>query len=277
MSMPLTIMVAPNGARRMKADHSELPITIDETARDVARCAEAGASAAHVHVRDREGRHVLDADLYREVAARIHREAGTEMVVQATTEAVGLYSAEQQIAMVRDLKPRAVSVGMREILSDEASETPGADFYDWAVREEIAVQHILYDAEDFERFLGYARRGIIAGDRWSLLFVLGRYTVNQESDPNALREFLEVMDKAEERDRLTWMMCAFGRGETASAAAAMALGGHVRVGFENSLWTPDNVLRADNAESVDNARRCADILCREKSDRETTLDILGRP
>ena len=274
---PVTIMVAPNGARRTKADHLRLPMTIAEIAREVALCAEAGASAAHVHVRDTEGRHILDADLYREVTAAIAREAGPELIVQATTEAVGRYAPQEQIAMVRDLKPRAVSVGLREVLPDEDTVAAAADFYAWCVREEIAIQHILYDAADLHGFLEFVRRGVIPGTRWSVLYVLGRYTTNQESNPNSLREFLDVMDQAEERSFMTWTMCAFGCGETASAAAAMALGGHARVGFENSLWAPDGTVMSGNDAVVARARSIADLLARPATDRAETLRVLGRP
>ncbi len=277
MSDPVTIMVAPNGARRTKADHPRLPITIAETAREVARCADAGASAVHVHVRDAEGVHVLDADLYRDVTAAIAREAGTDIVVQATTEAVGRYSPQQQIAMVRDLKPEAVSVGLREVLPSEDLVPAAADFYAWCFAERIAVQHILYDLGDLHAFLEFVRRGVIPGSHWSVLYVLGRYTTNQESDPNTLRTFLDVMDTAEERHSTAWTICAFGRGETTSATAAMAMGGHARVGFENSLWGPDGSLMSGNDAVVVRARSIADLLGRPSTDREQTLRVLGAP
>lgn len=277
VNAPVTIMVAPNGARRTKADHANLPMTIAEIAAEVARCSEAGASAAHVHVRDSDGAHILDADLYRDVTAAIAREAGSELVVQATTEAVGRYKAPEQIAMVRDLKPRAVSIGLREILPEEDAVRAGADFYAWCHGEEIAVQHILYDAADLLGFLEFVRRGVIPGDHWSVLYVLGRYTTNQESDPNSLRLFLDEMDREREHTVSTWMSCAFGHGETASATATMALGGHARVGFENSLWAPDGTLMSGNDAVVARARLIADQLGRPATNREETLRVLGHP
>ncbi|AXS40476.1 3-keto-5-aminohexanoate cleavage protein [Breoghania sp. L-A4] len=277
MSDPVMIMVAPNGARRTKADHPNLPMTAAEIARDVARCADAGASAVHVHVRDAEGVHVLDADLYRDVTAAITREAGPGIVVQATTEAVGRYAPQEQIAMVRALKPEAVSVGLREVLPDEESVAAAADFYGWCLAEQIAVQHILYDAADLHAFLEFVRRGVIPGGHWSVLFVLGRYTANQESDPNALRAFLDVMDTAEERRATAWSICAFGRGETASVTAAIAMGGHARVGFENSLWAPDGTMTRGNDAAVARIRSIAELLGRPVTDREQTLRVLGFP
>jgi uncharacterized protein (DUF849 family) len=61
----LLVMVAPNGARRTKADHPHLPLTPAVIAREAELCAAAGATVLHVHVRDQDGRHSLDPTLYR--------------------------------------------------------------------------------------------------------------------------------------------------------------------------------------------------------------------
>ena len=59
------IMVAPNGAYKTKLDHPNLPMTLDETIGAVAAAHRAGAGGAHVHLRDAEGKHLLDAAQYR--------------------------------------------------------------------------------------------------------------------------------------------------------------------------------------------------------------------
>jgi uncharacterized protein (DUF849 family) len=60
---PVLIMVAPTGARRSKLDHPGLPISACEIALTARACADAGAGAIHLHVRDRSGGHSLDPDL----------------------------------------------------------------------------------------------------------------------------------------------------------------------------------------------------------------------
>ena len=59
-------MVAPNGARRIKKDHPAVPLTINETVETAKACYKEGAEAIHLHVRDENGQHVLDAGLYKE-------------------------------------------------------------------------------------------------------------------------------------------------------------------------------------------------------------------
>ncbi len=275
MPAPALIMVAPNGARRIKDDHPAIPLTPQEIGCTAAECREAGADAIHLHVRDGDGAHILDTDLYRQAIAEIRSQAGPDIVNQVTTEAVGRYQPDQQMALIRDLRPEAFSVAVREILPEGGAEAPAADFLAWCHDQSIAAQYILYDPADLQRFAAFAQRGVIPGDRLSVLFVLGRYAVNQESDPNDLRPFLTTLEDLEVAERTDWMVCAFGRGETASATAAVALGGHTRVGFENSLWRPDGALRPSNADAVGQIRAAADILARSRPDRQTALRLLG--
>lgn len=106
---PLILANAPNGATRTRADHPALPITQAEIARTAAEVAEAGAAMIHVHVRDAQGRHLLDADAYRALTAAIRAEVGERLVVQITSEAAGRYEAPEQMAVVRAARPEAVS------------------------------------------------------------------------------------------------------------------------------------------------------------------------
>lgn len=245
---PLVIMVAPNGARRTKVDHPALPITDEELAETAAACVHAGSTAIHLHVRDAEARHVLDAGLYRDAVAAVRARVGAGMVIQVTTEAVGRYSPEEQMELVRTLRPAAVSVALRELLT--GGEAGPAAFYCWASDHNVSIQHILYDRADLDRFAELRQRGLMPGARPQLLFVLGRYALNQESRPEDLDIFIEGLDDHGLHGEAVWSICAFGRGETAALASAIRAGGHVRVGFENSLWNADGSIARDNAERV---------------------------
>ena len=73
-------------------------------------CHAAGAGILHAHVKDEDGKHVLDAGLYRQLMDGL-RAAVPDMLIQITTEAVGIYSPQQQYDLVFGLKPDFVSVG----------------------------------------------------------------------------------------------------------------------------------------------------------------------
>jgi uncharacterized protein (DUF849 family) len=236
------VIAAPNGARRTKVDHPNLPMTADETAAEARRCRDAGASVLHLHVRDADGGHSLDVGRYREAIAAVRDAVGDDMVIQATTEAVGMYSAEEQIRMVRSLKPEAISVAVREIVPDAADEAGARDFFGWLMDAEVWAQLILYDPADIERFIALHEAGLFAVSKPSVLLVLGRYTVGQRSEPSDIDPMLAALSPI--RDDVSWSVCAFGAQENACMRHALGEGGHVRVGFENNLLLPDGE-RAD--------------------------------
>ena len=74
-------------------------MTPEELALEARRCADAGATIIHMHVRTKEGQHSLDPDLYRLAMEAVRAEIGERMVLQITTEAVGMYEPEQQMAV----------------------------------------------------------------------------------------------------------------------------------------------------------------------------------
>lgn len=253
MVLPL-IMVAPNGARRTKADHPALAMTIEEIAETALACHRAGAGAIHAHVRGPDGGHSLDAGLYAALLDRLAEKA-PGMAVQISTEAVGRYSAPEQMALVRTLRPKAISAAIRELVPPGADETAVAEFYVWCAGEAIDVQHILYDAGDVERLAALMERGIVPVALSSVIYVLGRYAVNQDSSPNDLAPFLAAAARLPARP--DWMVCAFGRGETSCLEAALKAGGKARVGFENSLWNADGSVAASNEMRVAEIHRQA--------------------
>ena len=266
---PLIVMIAPNGARRTKADHPALPILPGELAVTAALCRDAGASMIHLHVRDRDGGHSLELEAYRAAIAAIAEAVGDELVIQVTSEAVGLYGPEQQMAMVRELRPEAVSLALREIVPGRAWEAAAADFLAWLRAERIAPQYILHGPEEVARYQDLCDRGVIPGERHFLLFVLGKYDEGQEARPTELLAYLRALERPAD-----WAVCAFGRHESACVMAAAALGGHVRVGFENNLYLSDGARAPDNAALVAQARKGAKLLGRPLADAEAARRML---
>ena len=254
---PVTVSVAPNGAYKTKKDHPGLPMTAKELGETAAACHDAGAAMIHLHVRDHDGVHLLDEHAYRTATAAVARAVGRDMVVQITCEAGGRYNRQEQMAVVRAVVPEAVSIALRDIVPDAAAEGDAAAFYAWLRREGVLIQTILFTPEEVTRYYALRERGVLGEGKDFLLFVLGRYTPGQVSVPADLLPFLSVF-----RGDVPWAMCAFGRQEHACAVTAAALGGHVRVGFENNLHAADGSVAADNSVLVRQAADGARFLAR---------------
>lgn len=240
MSDPF-IMVAPNGARRTKDDHPNLPMTLPEIISEARACFKVGASALHLHVRDEEGRHSLDSGRYLEALSelKIHL---PDLPVQITTEAVGLFSVADQLVCLEKTTANWASLSIREIARDpDLAERVYQTCADLGTR----VQHILYDHADAALLADWLEAGTVLPEQRSVLLVLGRYSANQTSNKEDIAPFVACLPDLDD-----WMLCAFGSEEHDCLIEAARLGGTCRVGFENSLVDARGRAWGNNAASV---------------------------
>ncbi len=151
---PLIVNLASTGMVPTRADNPAVPEAPEEIADDIVRCAAAGATIAHVHARDPEGRPTHRQEVFRGIVARVRARA-PEMVICVTTSGRVVRSLEQR-AEVLDLdgaeKP------------DMASLTLGSmNFPRQASLNEPKVIHALADRMK-ERGIVTRARGLRHGD-----------------------------------------------------------------------------------------------------------------
>tara|TARA_B100000795_G_scaffold249903_1_gene217727 strand:- start:425 stop:1246 length:822 start_codon:yes stop_codon:yes gene_type:complete len=266
--LPLMIMVAPNGARRNEKDHHGLPMTIEQTVIAALACQQAGACILHAHIRDKQGKHSLDAFIYEELLAEMVNQV-PDMLVQITTEAVGQYSTQQQMDLVTKLRPKMASVALRELVPTVASEVGAKHFFSWANEAQVQLQVILYDAADLKRLNELQKAGVLPGKTVCVLYVLGRYRENLQAQPSDLDEFMKPKRQS------PWFACAFGQNEHACITNAIDIGGHARVGFENNLWLPSGELAANNHTLVAQVANYAQIQGRSLASAQQAKLMLG--
>ncbi|GGB45950.1 3-keto-5-aminohexanoate cleavage protein [Tistrella bauzanensis] len=285
---PVLLAVAPNGARRGHGDHPRLPVGPAELADVAVRAADAGAAMIHLHVRDDNGRHSLNPDRYRAAVAAVEDAVGDRLLIQATSEAAGIYRAPDQIAAMRALMPGFCSLALREFLPpiDKGAADPVAEAALQGLLEDLGAagcgwQWILYDAADVYRLARLRDRGVLpamggalalAGGAAPVLYVLGRYAPGG-GRVGELVGYLAAQSDTGFDD--PWMVCAFGAAELAATGAAVALGGHARLGFENNMNLKNGRTAPDNAALITQAVAVADALGRPLADAAAARRIFG--
>ena len=179
---PLIVIAAPNGARLGKRQHAAVPLTPTELADEATSLVESGVSILHLHVRDKNGDHTLNAAIYREALAAIRKKVGDRLVAQVTTEALGRYDRHQQMTLVRKLQPEAVSLALRELCphasTEEGDLLTGTEFcneFDWLEGSQRAMSgegsvtanpggtffYALWNQEDLDK-----KGNVIGSDAW---------------------------------------------------------------------------------------------------------------
>ena len=267
---PLMIAVAPNGARKTQVDHPALPLSPPEIATTATNCLNAGACMIHLHVRDENYNHSLDPERYKKAIAAIRSKVGENLIVQITTEAVGIYKPEEQVEVVKAVRPEAASIALRELCPNQKYEKQAGLFFEWMYKNGVSPQYILYDKNDIRRFNHYRQTGLIPGDNVSILLVLGRYSLDQQSDPNNLYPLLEDIDPNHK-----WWLCAFGKTESKCMNEAIKLNGHCRVGFENNTILPNGDTAVSNHQLVQEVAKQARALNRPIADADNARELMG--
>ena len=237
----ILIAVAPNGARLTKEDHPALPLTADELAQEAKACMEAGAGMMHLHVRDNLGHHSLSVDYYQDAITRINQETNQGIFIQVTTEAVGKYTPDEQFGMIHVLKPPSTSIAVREIR--KLDDLDIFENFNLMREHHIYPQIILYNHIDLSRYITWLDEGILPGNAYPVLLVLGKSHAQGSFQLDDLHKELAIPASS-------IMVCAFGEEELPACRLAVDRDWHVRLGFENNMHLENGEIAPNNAALI---------------------------
>ena len=239
---PTLIAVAPNGARKNKDSHPNIPLTAEEIGLEAKSCMEAGAGMIHLHVRTNQGGHSLSVDYYHEAIQQINLQTKHGIFIQATTEAVGIYSPEEQFEMAHTLLPPSISISLREI--EDLDETVINDNFNRLRSNNVSPQVILYNSNDVQKYQHYLNEKILPGSAYPILLVLGKHHAQGSF------ELADIKEGKLEIPASSIMVCAFGEEEYLAGQIAIDHNWHTRIGFENNEYLKDGRTAKNNAELV---------------------------
>ena len=242
---PVVVATAPTGAYKTTTDHSQLPVTPNEVAEEAFICQQLGVSMLHLHVRDSLGNHSILWQDYEPAISAVRKRCGDDLIIQCTTESARRYDWASQFDAIQGMHHDFLSIAIREAAGnpDNPSLEKLSKVFEFLCSKDITCQIILYDLRDFELFRHVEK--LFPEGRFTLLFVLGKYRKDHQSEPKDLLPFLE-----HNIGHIHWMVCAFGSSESDCLVEAAQHSGHVRVGFENNLLNPNGTNFENNAASV---------------------------
>ncbi len=265
----LIITAALTGAEVTKEIQPALPLTPEEIAADAYECYKAGASIVHIHARDPEGAPTQSLEVYREIKTLI--EDKCDVIVQPSTGGAVWHSAEERLQPV-ELRPEMATLSTGTVNfgpdvfmnTQEYMEKFATRMLELGVKPEIEV----FDRGMIQNALNLLKKGLLKAPL-HFDFVLGV--------PGACPGEIEdlVYFKSRIPGDATWTVAGIGRHETPLAAAAIVMGGHVRVGFEDNVYYAKGVLARSNAQLVERIVRIAGELGREVATPDEARAILG--
>ena len=265
----LIITVALTGNVITKKMNPHLPVTAEEIAADVWRCADAGAVVFHVHARDGRSLPTLDLSVYKQNVRKI-KQAAPDVIIQLSTGGRAGKDWEARTAPVR-------------LLPEMGSFTTGSNNLPGIVYENSPqfIEHLagVFDRTGVKPEIEVFETGMINNalflQKKGLLhhplhfdFVLGA----PGAMPASLKNLLFLSETVPPGS--TWTVAGIHKGEIPLSAAAIILGGHVRVGLEDNIYMPDGSL-ASNPLLVDKVVRIAREIGREIATPEEVRAILS--
>jgi len=280
-----------------------LPVTPEQIAEHAIDAAAAGAAIVHLHARRPEdGKPLQDPNLFRQFLPKI--KAASDVVINITTGGAPTMSVEERLQPALQLKPEVASLnmgsmnfGLYEMLGrykkfQHTWEEPYlAGSVDLIFRNTFKdIAHILescsnnntrfefecYDIGHLYTAAHFLDRGLIKPPLWvqSVFGIRGGIGGH----------FEDVVHMKRTADRLfgkdyQWSVLGAGRNQMPVAAISAAIGGHVRVGLEDSLWEGPGKLATNSAVQVRRIRAVIEALSLEiatPTEARQMLQLKGR-
>jgi len=241
---PAILTAAICGAETTREQTPYLPITADELAAEAERCAAAGASVVHLHVRRDDGTPTQDRGLF-EKAIRAIRDRCDIIVQTSTGGAVGMSADER--AQPLECGPEMATLNAGSLnFGDDVFLNPFPMVREFArrMREKGIVPELeCYDAGHLESCLALAKEGAVKLPA-HFDFVLGVRGGLSASEEN-LKFLLGKLPQGS-----SFSVAGIGRHQLPMAELSLRLGGHARCGLEDNVYLSKGVLAKGSFELV---------------------------
>jgi 3-keto-5-aminohexanoate cleavage enzyme len=275
------VTCAVSGAVANKQQCQGIPYTPEEYAKEVRRARDAGASMVHIHAREPGGAPTVAVEHYRAITQAILAET-PDIIVNYSTGWVGLPMAER-VGHIVELKPEIGALNMGSMNYAKYSRKRRAFVFNFVF--ENAFDDIVFllqrmneagvkpececfDVGHVESVPPLVDLGVLTPPiQFSLIHgVLGGIQATARN----LAHMASVVPPGS-----TWGVIAISRDQWAMVGAAAALGGNVRVGFEDNFYLPSGQMASSNGELVEAAAQIVGLQGRAVADPPDARALLG--
>ncbi len=285
----IVIKACLNGDRG-REDNPNVPWTPQEVAEEAVRCYDAGASIVHIHARTPDGGVSYDPSWYAE-ADRLIRDR-CDLVLNHTTarawgvpvDAVTRYLLEtpQPVEMVSlnlgyDVGwPVDKSTGRRRTIISPNSYEDICATLDACYSRGVMPEPAVLDTGHLNNAFTLMKEGTIRRTDYFLIEPSGPWGDGHQGLPSTSHNYFFITDRIREfYPEATWIAHGSGLLTFEIVALAIATGAHVRVGFEDTLWLPNNPQPRSNADHVEWAATMSRLHGREPATPAQAREILG--
>ncbi len=267
----LIITAAICGAEVTKEQNPAVPYTVEEIVREAKSAVDAGAAIVHVHVREDDGTPTQSKERFKVCMDAIKAACPDVILIPSTGGAVGM-TAEERLQPT-ELFPEMATLDCGTCnFGDEVFENTMPmmrEFGKRMIENNIKPEYECFEMGHLDTILNMAKKGQVPGAPMQFNFVLGV----PGCTPATVQNLCWLVNAIPAGS--TWTATGIGRHAFTLAAAAIAMGGNVRVGFEDNLYLEKGVLAKSNGELVAKVARIAKEMGREIATPAEAREILG--
>jgi len=269
----LIITVAPTGAWPTKKDTPYVPITPQEIAEEVYNCWKAGASIAHIHVRDEDESPSMNFGKFRDTVTSIRERKDCDIILNLTTSGgIGLADEERMKPFV-ELRPEMASFDAGTMNWQHRTVFENRpDFLEKLAQTQkenkVKPELEIFDAGMLYNTLYLVEKGFLEPPL-HYQFCLGI----PGGTAATVENFMHM--KSILPEGATFSAFAIGRMHLTILFMTVITGGHARVGMEDNVLLSKGVLATSNVEFVERVKRIAKEFQREIATPAEAREILG--
>ena len=284
---PVILTNSISGAVANRDQCPAIPYTPEEYAAEARRAVDEGAAMIHIHARSPDGTPSYEIEDFRAITEAILAEVG-DVIVNYSTGALGV-PLEKRLAYLRKLRPDVAALNMGSMNYAKYSRRR-RDFVFQAVFENsfetiielvtvmnehgIRPEHECFDTGHLANLDPLLDMGLLTGPL-QISCVMGVTGGIRPHARNLAHMASEVPGGPDGPNN--WGLIGVSRDQWNLVAAALSLGGNVRVGLEDNFYLPEGKMARSNGELVARARRMAEDAGRRVASVSEAREMLGTP
>lgn len=270
------ITIAPTGAWPKKENNPAVPMTPEEIAKDVYECWKAGAAIAHLHMRDNNGNGTMDKEKFKKTVELIRSYEDCDIILNLTTSGDLNATDETRQIHLKEIEPEMASYdcgSMNWLNTGLFLNTPafleelGGTMQKHNVKPEIEA----FDPGMIANAAYYLKKGVLKAPL-HFQFCMGC----ANGIPGSVKNLLfmkETMDQL--CPGSTWSCFGVGHSAMEILYAAIAMGGHIRVGMEDNVMFAKEQLAENNVQFVKRAKKAIELFGKQAATPEEARQILS--
>jgi 3-keto-5-aminohexanoate cleavage enzyme len=281
---PVVITCSISGSLANREQCPAIPYTPAEYAAEARRIVDEGATMVHIHARTPDGTPSYEVEDFRAITEAIKAEVGDELIVNYSTGAMGV-PVEKRIAYLREMRPDVAALNMgsmnyakysrsrRDFVFKAVFANPFDEIIEFLnAMNELAIkpEHECFDTGHVGSLAPLVDMGVLRPPLHvsCVMGVVGGI-------PPTARNLAAMVDNVPEGSH--WGVIGISRDQWMLVAAALTLGGSVRVGLEDNFYLPNGEMARSNGDLIAKARQMTEDVGRRPATIEEARAQLGLP